>query len=63
MKSSEEIFLNILRCALAGGRYDGSHSGEDWREVFTLADGQSLLPLVFEAVCASKDAAAFPELF
>ena len=63
MKSSEEIFLNILRCALAGGRYEDSHSGEEWREVFTLADGQSLLPLVFEAVCASPDAGRFPELF
>ena len=59
----EKIFLNILRCALAGERYEGAHSGEEWREIFTLAELQTLLPVIFESVCESAGAREFPELF
>ena len=51
MERNELIFLDILKMALAGQRWDSAQilSDEDWNAIFHLARVHKVLPLVFEA--------------
>ena len=51
MERNELIFLNILKTALAGQRWNPPHilSDDDWNAIFHLARVHKVLPLVFEA--------------
>ena len=52
MNKTEEIFLQVIKCAINGEKIDNNInlSEEEWQSLFILAEKHSLLPMFFEAV-------------
>ena len=63
MTRTGEIFIKILQSALYGGEYTENFSADDWKAIFSLADSQLLLPIIFEAVRKNESLMAEKALF
>ena len=61
LTATERQFLHIAKAAVSGGELPAENV--DWPAVFTLANQQKLLPIVFEAVRKSPAAAENAALF
>lgn len=63
LTATERQFLHIAKAAVSGGELPTEKV--DWPAIFTLANQQKLLPILFEAVrktpAAAENAALFPK--
>ncbi len=61
LTTTETQFLHIVKAAISGG--DLSAEKVDWPVIFTLANQQKLLPILFETVCKTPAAEENAALF